>query len=130
MKFFALAALIGATSASKFELRSEMQSLLSLVKTVETRNKDAVFSVIETRKNELKELAVAKPSRKASILNELNNLKFIVQTVDQDNFDGAMDELVVRKNELMSIHKSLVNMAADEGAGAGADPDADAAAKE
>jgi hypothetical protein len=114
MKFFALAALIGATSASmtdsKVELRSEMQSLLSLVKTVETRNKNAVFTVIETRKNELKELALAKPSRKASILNELNNLKFIVQTVDQDNFDGAMDELVVRKNELMSIHKTLVNM--------------------
>jgi hypothetical protein len=118
MKFFALAALIGATSASmtdsKVELRSEMQSLLSLVKTVETRNKDAVFSVIEARKNVLKKQAAEKPSRKASILNELNNLKFIVQTVDQDNFDGAMDELVVRKNELMSIHKSLVNMAADE----------------
>jgi hypothetical protein len=114
MKFFALAALIGATSASqtaaKVELRSEMKSLLTLVKTVDSRNKEAVFSVIDTRKNELKALAVAMPSRKASILNELNNLKAIVQTVDQDNFDGAMEELTVRKNELMSIHKDLLNM--------------------
>ena len=124
MKFFALAALIGATSASKtdakVELGSEMQSLLTLVKTIDSRNKDAVFSVIDTRKNELKELALAKPYRKASILNELNNLKALVQTVDSNNFDGAMEELTVRKTELMSIHKDLLNMdqAADDAAAA------------
>jgi hypothetical protein len=65
MKFIALAALIGATSANntdaKIELRSEMQSLLSLVKTVDQKDKTAIFAAIDNRKNSLKKTALAKP---------------------------------------------------------------------
>ena len=73
MKFITIAALIGATSASKtdakVDLRSEMISLLTLVKTVDSKNKDAIFTLIDTRKNELKALVRAKPDRWISILN-------------------------------------------------------------
>ena len=113
MKFLALAALIGATSANKdakVELRSEMQSLLTLVKTVDQKDKTAIFNTIENRKNDLKKTALAKPHRKAYILNELSNLKALVQTVDSNNYDGAMKELTARKNDLMHIHKNLMNM--------------------
>ena len=66
MKFFALAALLGFTTANmqtqikrdKVFLKDEMETLLELVEQVETREQSEIFESIEIRKEVLKALAV------------------------------------------------------------------------
>jgi len=66
MKFFALAALLGYTTANmqtqikrdKVFLKDEMETLLELVEQVETREQSEIFESIEIRKEVLKALAV------------------------------------------------------------------------
>ena len=116
MKLAHYAALVAVASANvkkdQLALRDEMQSLLTLVKTVEGQNDEKVYDVITQRKEDLKALMKAHPERAGAISQEFKNLLAVVQRVEKNDFDGAMEELAVRKEELMGIHNHLIEMKA------------------
>ena len=132
MKYSAVVALIGAASANmkteKVFLKDEMESLLNIIKSVETNDATNVLDVIETRKEQLQLLMNSHPDRATHVLNELHNLLAVTKNVEENEMDNALTELEIRKDELTSKADDIMIMADGDGAAATDDATTDGAA--
>ena len=117
MKYSAVVALIGAASANqqteKVFVQDEMQSLLKIIRSVETTDAHAVLDVIETRKEQLQLLMDSHPERASHVVGELQNLLAVTKTLEDKDMDGALNELEVRKDELTQKAQDIIMMGED-----------------
>lgn len=114
MKYTAVAALLGAASANqqteKVFVQDEMQSLLKIIRSVETTDASAVLDVIETRKEQLQLLMDSHPERASHVVGELHNLLAVTKTLEDKDMNGALNELEVRKDELTQKAQDIIMM--------------------
>ena len=117
MKYTAVVALLGAASANKQTekvfVQDEMQSLLKIIRSVETTDASAVLDVIETRKEQLQLLVDSHPERASHVVGELHNLLAVTKTLEDKDMDGALNELEVRKDELTQKAQDIMMMGED-----------------
>jgi len=102
---FGLAALLGFSSAAlsqKQLLHNQLVALSGMVSEFDAPEKDAIFSKIAERKDELANQLLAHPEHTESILSEVATLKGLVRTVDAQNYDGSMSHMEARKDQLKS----------------------------
>ncbi len=98
---FAIAALLGVTSAAltqKQLIHNQLVALSKMVSEFDAPEKDAIFSRIAQRKDELANQLLAHPEHTESILSEISTLKGLVHTVEAQNYDGAMSLMESRKD--------------------------------
>lgn len=98
---FAVAALLGVSSAAltqKQLIKNQLIALSGLVSEFDTPQKDAIFSRISQRKDELANQLLAHPEHTESILSEVATLKGLVRSVEAENYDNAMSLMEDRKD--------------------------------
>jgi len=119
MKYSAVVALLGAASANqqteKVFVQDEMQSLLKIIRSVETTDAHAVLDVIETRKEQLQLLMDSHPERASHVVGELHNLLAVTKTLEDKDMEGALNELEVRKDELTQKAHDIIMMGEEGG---------------
>lgn len=101
MKFAVAAALLGFASAAlsqKQLIKNQLIALSGLVSEFDAPEKEAIFSKISQRKDELANQLLAHPEHTESILSEVSTLKGLVRSVEAENYDDAMSLMEARKD--------------------------------
>jgi hypothetical protein len=117
MKFTTLIALVASASAASnvktLQLKDQMKSLQSMVKTAQTHDAQSMISAIQDRKADL-EYQLALNGDKQMIAKELTYLLDLVQNIEANDFEGATNTLNHRKNKLFKYQMHLQEADAPE----------------